>query len=73
VEAEEVEAEVEIDVKVEAEEEEMWDLGVAVELGAYVNSGDKHGAAFAAQAAGPVHDFIGVQTRAAAISVAVRR
>ena len=51
----------------------MWDLGVAVELGAYVNSGDKHGAAFAAQAPGPVHDFIGVQTRAAAISVAARR
>lgn len=67
MEAEEVEAEV------KEEEEEMWHLSVAVELGANVYSGDKHGAAFAAQAPDPVHDFIGVQTRAAAISVAVRR
>ena len=62
-----------MEVEVEVEEEEMWHLGVAVKLGAYVNSGDKHRAAVAAQAPGPVHDFIGVQTRAAAISVAVRR
>ncbi len=46
-------------------------LSVAVELRADVDGGDEHGAAVAAQAARPLHNFISVQSRSTTVRVTV--